>query len=327
MTPDAGRATPDNLGARDVFRRASSSTVVVLAKTVSGWRQGSGVFVGPRLVVTNHHVVRDEVVEQKDHPNTAWQPDVYVASRTSARRADILSRSEDEDLALLEVDLPQKAEVAVLRVQPPDVGERVFAIGSPMGLDFTISEGLLSGLRPLGGERGQMLQTSAAISAGSSGGGLFDADARLIGITTLGSTGAAQNLNFAIPADRVAQFISEADGGTSGTPAPDGMARTMEGGLMDHDLGLRPAGAEKRRPPRIELRPRTIGGCPVRIAWSPKALDVPSGKVVELQFSDLVGRFSFASDCPGLVEISVDGEAPSVESFDRGETVRVVIPR
>ena len=77
-------------------------------------------------------------------------------------------------------------------------GERVFAIGTPNQMERTLSDGLVSGIRrePLR----NLVQTSAPVSPGSSGGGLFDERGNLIGITTLGSFGRMQNLNFAIAA-------------------------------------------------------------------------------------------------------------------------------
>ena len=78
------------------------------------------------------------------------------------------------------------------------VGQRVYAVGAPEGLELTLSEGLISALRSVANFR--YIQTTASISHGSSGGGLFDAQGRLIGITTFyWSDG--QNLNFALPAD------------------------------------------------------------------------------------------------------------------------------
>jgi predicted RNA-binding protein YlqC (UPF0109 family) len=78
------------------------------------------------------------------------------------------------------------------------VGERVYAIGAPEGFDLTLSEGLISGLRRLGNTN--VIQTTAPISHGSSGGGLFDSEGRLIGITTYFMQ-EGQSLNFAIAAD------------------------------------------------------------------------------------------------------------------------------
>jgi len=75
----------------------------------------------------------------------------------------------------------------------------VYAVGAPEGLEMTLSEGLISGFRDFRGQR--VVQTSAPISHGSSGGGLFDEVGGLVGITTF-MLGAGQNLNFAILAER-----------------------------------------------------------------------------------------------------------------------------
>jgi hypothetical protein len=84
------------------------------------------------------------------------------------------------------------------------IGQRVYAIGNPQGLQLTISEGIISSLRDID-EVTPLIQTTAPISAGSSGGGLFDSDGHLIGITTL-SMREGQNLNFAYPADWILEL-------------------------------------------------------------------------------------------------------------------------
>ena len=70
-----------------------------------------------------------------------------------------------------------------------EVGQQVFAIGSPRGLEHTLTRGIISALRETKTKTSRLIQTDAAISPGSSGGGLFDQEARLIGITTFGAEG------------------------------------------------------------------------------------------------------------------------------------------
>ena len=100
------------------------------------------------------------------------------------------------------------------------VGQTVYALGAPAGLELTLSAGLVSALRLDDAERLTAIQTSAAISPGSSGGGLFDDQGRLIGITTAFIGGNTQNLNLALPVSMVrelperhasAQAASESD--------------------------------------------------------------------------------------------------------------------
>ena len=106
------------------------------------------------------------------------------------------------DLCQLEaVGLPTPF-VALGSASTAAVGQPAYAIGHPKGLDLTMSAGLVSSVRRNAAGQLVLLQTSAAISGGSSGGGLFNEAGELLGLTTIASiTGDAQNLNFAIPAD------------------------------------------------------------------------------------------------------------------------------
>ena len=103
------------------------------------------------------------------------------------------------DLAQVKPGFDKPAEIA-----PPDslqVGETVFAIGSPRGMELTISNGIISGFREANGGM-RLRQTTAPFSPGSSGGGLFDDQGRLVGIATLIAKD-SQNLNFAISAQYI----------------------------------------------------------------------------------------------------------------------------
>jgi hypothetical protein len=105
-------------------------------------------------------------------------------------------------------------ELAVKGLQAPRVplftgrlrvGQRVYAIGAPEGLDLTISEGLVSSIREMDGAH--YIQTSAPISSGSSGGGLFDVEGRLVGLTAF-IIAEGQNLNFALPASWITELAA-----------------------------------------------------------------------------------------------------------------------
>ncbi len=111
------------------------------------------------------------------------------------------------------------------------VGHAVYAIGNPKGLDLTLSAGLVSSLRRNPTGQLVLIQTSAAISGGSSGGGLFDDSGQLIGLTTIGSVGAdTQNLNFAVRSEWIAELpqrhalrlaaAKPASAAAPGTPTP-----------------------------------------------------------------------------------------------------------
>ena len=147
--------------------------------------KGSAVAVAPNEVVTNRHVIEDGVSWHLRRGDHSWP-----ASITHLDAVHDLCQLRAEGLAAPPVLVRSSATLAV--------GERVYAIGSPQGLELTLSEGIISGLREF--EKTRIIQTSAAVSPGSSGGGLFDARGQLIGITTF-YIKEGQNLNFALPGE------------------------------------------------------------------------------------------------------------------------------
>ena len=180
--------------AEDVFALASPSIARVLAMDAAGRpvSQGSGVVIAPGVIVTNCHVT------QESH-------NVTVKVGREEYRATALASDEPRDLCQLTVSGLNAPPVALGGVGQLRTGQRVFAIGAPQGLELTISEGIVSSLRQLAD--GTMIQTSAPISPGSSGGGLFDTSGRLVGIVTFQHR-FGQNLNFAVPADWILEMQS-----------------------------------------------------------------------------------------------------------------------
>lgn len=170
-----------------VYSKVSSLIAVVRAEGARGTAQGSGVLLGDGRIVTNLHVIEDAAR-------------VTVTLQGKALSAVVVARAaRSRDLALLEVPKDVlRGRAQLRRSSDLAVGERVFAIGNPRGLELSMSDGLVSALRKESG--GSVIQTSAAISPGSSGGGLFDARGRLVGITTK-SVVDGQNLNFAHPVE------------------------------------------------------------------------------------------------------------------------------
>lgn len=187
------------LSPAELFAQTSPSVVVIRA----GERLGSGVVVGKGLVVTNAHVINGAA---------SWAVTLQGRVETAIVRAS----SAAHDLALLSLDTRDARPVALRRSTALVVGERVYAIGSPRGFEQTLSEGLVSGLRPEGGVR--IVQTSAPISPGSSGGGLFDATGRLVGITTWQRLD-GQNLNFANPVEWIEELLAAPPAKRATTPA------------------------------------------------------------------------------------------------------------
>lgn len=177
-----------------LFELLSPSIVTVECLDTDGQlvQFGSGVVIAPESVVTNKHVVDKGHFRKVKTPRRAWP-------------AEITHLHPDHDLCQLVVNGLNTPPIPLGISSRVRVGERVYAIGSPLGLDLTMSDGLISGLRRLNEE--DVIQTSAPISGGSSGGGLFDCEGKLIGITTLVMR-RGQNLNFALPAKLIRQLGS-----------------------------------------------------------------------------------------------------------------------
>lgn len=151
---------------------------------------GSAVVIGPETVITNCHVLRkSQRVEVVNGP---------VVLQAILEFPDV-----ERDLCQMRVPGLTAPAVVLGSSAGLRIGQRVYAIGAPMGLELTLSDGLISSLRTLvSKDRVEpWIQTSAPISPGSSGGGLFDEQGRLIGITTL--TSLTGNLAFAVPAEQV----------------------------------------------------------------------------------------------------------------------------
>jgi hypothetical protein len=192
-----GRAADSEMTPSAVFQAASPSIVVV--ETFDAERQavalGSGVVIAPGVVVTNCHVFKGASMAQVRYQHHRLE--------ATLRDSDL-----ERDLCSLTVDALTAPPARLGSASQAQVGDRVYAIGAPQGLELTLSDGLISSLRPLGGR--SILLVTAPISHGSSGGGLFDNQARLIGITTMYLSD-SQQLNFAVPVEWVNELPKHAN--------------------------------------------------------------------------------------------------------------------
>lgn len=208
----------DERGTVELFKRVSPSVVYIATANVRrdfftlNLQQiprgtGSG-FIWDKKghIVTNFHVVQgaDEVE--------------VVLTDQSRWPAKVIGAEPDKDLAVIKVEAPQKdlRAIEVGNSSRLEVGQKVFAIGNPFGLDQTLTTGVISGLgreiesitrRPIQG----VIQTDAAINPGNSGGPLLDSGGRLIGVNTsiYSPSGAYAGIGFAVPADIVHRLIPQ----------------------------------------------------------------------------------------------------------------------
>ncbi|MFQ5651880.1 MAG: trypsin-like peptidase domain-containing protein [bacterium] len=189
------------LSARDdgaaVFEKISPSIVAIHAfdRDNQNIGQATAFAVDSNgVLVTNAHVLGGGVLFR-----------ITLPSGRTVPVARILAIDHLHDLAFLFVP---GCELPALELGDSDaiaVGERVFAIGNPRGLENTISDGVLSGIRKFSGQ-GAMLQTTTPVSPGSSGGVLVNVKGKVVGVTTF-IVGGGQNLNFAIPSNVVSQEL------------------------------------------------------------------------------------------------------------------------
>jgi hypothetical protein len=165
-----------------IYKKTVNSTVTI---TTDDGSQGSGFFVAPNIIATNYHVI-DGASSASCYLNNSdieYKIDGYVGIDKSV------------DLILLKVSTLDRPAIK-LAVTTISIGQKVYAIGSPQGLQATISDGIISGMRDFEGTK--LLQMTASISPGSSGGPVLNSIGELIGISVSQLTD-GQNLNFAIP--------------------------------------------------------------------------------------------------------------------------------
>jgi hypothetical protein len=197
----------DSGGAEAVFKMSASKVVFLITRKANDIHaRASGIILtADGYVATNFHAVQGaDSVEIRYFPNPQ-DSDTYQ----SFNGAKLLYADRDRDVAILKVNgnaLPfLDCQAAV--VSAPRIGEPVFAIGNPKGLNNTISEGIVSALRSANGEN--VIQHTAAISPGSSGGALLDSSGDLLGMNSR-LVADAQNLNFAISAEYLAEGLAVA---------------------------------------------------------------------------------------------------------------------
>jgi len=217
VTP-RGDLMPEEKSIITLFKQASPSVVNITSIgierdmfTLNQYQipQGTGsgvIWDTSGNVITNFHVIQNADAAQ-----------VTLADQTTYR-ARVVGVAPDKDLAVLRIDAPTAKLQAIPLGTSKDlqVGQSVFAIGNPFGLDQTLTTGVISALnreiesvtrRPIQG----VIQSDAAINPGNSGGPLLDSAGRLIGVNTAiySPSGVSAGIGFAIPVDTVHRIVTE----------------------------------------------------------------------------------------------------------------------
>ena len=188
---------------------SSAIPAVVLVDTTEG--RGTGFFVSNDTVITNAHVVEGAT---------------YVTLRGGAgdqTPAMVTSRNTDLDLAVLHVSKAKAGQPVLALGSSGDVrvGQEIVAIGSPMGLQNTVTRGIVSSLRRVG--QVTLIQTDAAINPGNSGGPLLDRNGRVVAVATMKLTGQAESLGFGVAAEHVRAMLDGSAPASSGHRMVDSM--------------------------------------------------------------------------------------------------------
>jgi hypothetical protein len=162
---------------------------------------GSGFIIGNGKIVTNLHVIEG-----------AKYGSVFISGSSTKHKIEgYFSIDKQNDLAILSVPTLTGKPIQLASINP-EVGEKIYAIGNPKGLSGTISEGIVSGIRDL--ENKKLIQITAPISPGSSGGPVLNNKGEVIGVA-VGTLASGQNLNFAIPSSAVNALIGPSGSGTT----------------------------------------------------------------------------------------------------------------
>jgi len=165
----------------------SVATLVMVDSTNQPTSLGSGFVIAKNIVVTNYHVVQGA---QSGYVK-------FVGHENRYKITKILRVDEAADLALVEIVAPQIAPLPLSGDTLPDPGDEIYVIGAPKGFEGTFSKGNISGVRQL--EKRRLLQITAPISEGSSGGPVINIKGEVVAVA-VATYKDAQNLNFAVPA-------------------------------------------------------------------------------------------------------------------------------
>jgi len=180
-----------------IIKRIKPSVVIILAYDGKGefLKLGSGFFISQNGdIITNYHVLQGASSAEVKTSDGKTYPITYI-----------VAEDEQNDIIRLSVDIPSKYVLPLsLSETIPEIGERIIVYGSPLGLENTVSDGIVSSVREIF-NYGKIIQITAPISPGSSGSPVLNMKGEVIGIATFQFI-EGQNLNFAIPSERIANL-------------------------------------------------------------------------------------------------------------------------
>lgn len=195
--PPARPQTSTAKSARQIAQNSFPSVVLLLMDDANGQpvALGSGFFVAPSIIATNFHVIEGA---SRGHAK-------IVGQKAKFEIAGVVAMDPQKDLVLLSVNGARARALEFGDSRQAAVGDEVYAVGNPEGLEGTFSQGIVSGIRQI--DSNTLLQITAPISPGSSGGPVLNFEGKVIGVAVATLKG-GQNLNFAIPTAYLASLLA-----------------------------------------------------------------------------------------------------------------------
>jgi S1-C subfamily serine protease len=275
--PSAAVMPPREFTSEELFALANPSVVKIVLSNESEAENkiGSGFVIENGTIVTNYHVIRG-----------AYSGTVRFSDGTTAPISGVLGHDPNKDIAILRVDSGRATPLTLGDSDQLQVGNRVMTIGSPNGLQNTISDGLVSGIR------NGLIQTSTPISHGSSGGPFFNTHGEVVGIAE-SLIADAENVNFVLPINWVKQYLHD---GTLTTLSDLSRENAVVRGLVNSTFSV-PAKQ--------------------RVSW-PLEIDGNHMASPELQ-----GSFSSTGGMGGNIRVFVQGQQGVV--YDSGRTASGIV--
>lgn len=178
---------------KELYQSASPSVIRLEVKNQfeQDYKRGTGFYIGDGCqVVTNFHLLKNGSIIKLSNGN-----------ESNTQKIENLKVDFERDLATFKAGLC--GNPLPINRKLPSVGDKIITIGNPKGLDKALSNGVISGVR---GEKLKVLQTTAPISKGSSGGPLINMAGEVIGVTTF-TLEQSQNLNFAVPSNAILKLL------------------------------------------------------------------------------------------------------------------------
>jgi S1-C subfamily serine protease len=184
------------LDTREIYKIAEPSVAVVLASDAKGEKTnfGGGVLISPTEIVTSCKVIEAAA-------------DIVVTQGSALRKAALRYKDPERDLCQLHIDDPLPSGVPAVKPASgaeAEAGQELYAIGSPRGIERTINRTMVSGMREVPGSKVRLIEIDALLPGGMTGGGIFDQEAKLVGIIV--AQFRQENSSYAAPAGWITEL-------------------------------------------------------------------------------------------------------------------------